>query len=69
MGVRSKCFCGDALFPSNDVDTKGGTFQPGSWYRELCTALITTENDSVLQASKDFVSSETAMCWHLSCHK
>lgn len=24
MGARRKCFCAEALFPSNDVDTKGG---------------------------------------------
>lgn len=53
MGARRKCFCAEALFPSNDVDTKGGTYQAGPWHRELCTALITTENASVLQARKD----------------
>lgn len=43
-----------ALFPSKDDGTKGGTCQAASWYKELlCTALITTGKDSVLQASKD----------------
>lgn len=53
MGGSIKSFCGEALFPSSDVDRKAGTCQVGSWHKVLCTALITRRKDLVLQTSKD----------------
>ena len=53
MGGRIKSFCREALFPSSDMDRKGGMCQAGSWQKALCTALITRENDSVLHTSED----------------